>query len=61
MPIYHQLGQVPHKRHTCSASPTARCYAEELIGNKGFTGPSSLLYHLHQPTHGASGAARCAT
>ena len=25
-------------------------HAEELIGNKGFTGPSSLLYHLHQPT-----------
>jgi homogentisate 1,2-dioxygenase len=22
-----------------------------LIGNKGFVGPSSLLYHAHQPTH----------
>ena len=20
------------------------------MGNKGFTGPSSLLYHIHQPT-----------
>ncbi len=25
-------------------------YAEELMGHEGFTGPSSLLYHVHQPT-----------
>ena len=50
MPIYHQLGDVPHKRHTIFRKPDGGLYAEELIGNKGFTGPSSLLYHLHQPT-----------
>ena len=50
MPIYHQLGDVPHKRHTVFRKPDGWLYAEELIGNKGFTGPSSLLYHLHQPT-----------
>ena len=50
MPIYHHLGEVPHKRHTIFRKPDGGLYAEELIGNKGFTGPSSLLYHLHQPT-----------
>ena len=50
MPLYHQLGQVPHKRHTVFRRADGALHAEELIGNKGFTGPSSLLYHLHQPT-----------
>ena len=49
MPIYHSLGSVPHKRHTVFRRDGA-LLAEELVGNKGFTGPSSLLYHLHQPT-----------
>jgi homogentisate 1,2-dioxygenase len=51
MPIYHQLGDVPRKRHTVFRKPDGGLYAEELIGNKGFVGPSSLLYHLRQPTH----------
>jgi homogentisate 1,2-dioxygenase len=51
MPIYHRLGNVPHKRHTAFRQADGRLYAEELIGNKGFVGPSSLIYHLHQPTH----------
>ena len=51
MPIYHQLGSVPRKRHMVFRRPDGALYAEELIGNKGFVGPSSLLYHLHQPTH----------
>jgi homogentisate 1,2-dioxygenase len=50
MPLYHQLGQMPHKRHTVFRRADGGLHAEELIGNKGFTGPSSLLYHLHQPT-----------
>ena len=50
MPIYHNLGSVPHKRHTVFRKGDGSLHAEELIGNKGFTGPSSLLYHLHQPT-----------
>ncbi len=40
---------MPHKRHTVFRRDGA-LLAEELIGNKGFTGPASLLYHLHQPT-----------
>jgi homogentisate 1,2-dioxygenase len=49
--MYHRLGQVPHKRHTVFKKPDGSLYAEELVGNKGFVGPSSLLYHTHQPTH----------
>lgn len=51
MPIYHQLGALPRKRHVVFRRPDGALYAEELIGNKGFVGPSSLLYHLRQPTH----------
>ena len=51
MPMYHRLGNVPHKRHTAFRKPDGSLHAEELVGNKGFVGPSSLLYHLHQPTH----------
>src|SRR5258705_4907298 len=50
MPIYHRLGDTPHKRHSVFRQPDGNLYVEELMGNKGFTGPSSLLYHLYQPT-----------
>ncbi len=50
MPIYHRLGEIPAKRHSIFRRPDGRLYTEELMGNKGFTGPSSLLYHIHQPT-----------
>jgi homogentisate 1,2-dioxygenase len=50
MPIYHSLGQLPRKRHIQFRRPDGGLYYEELIGNKGFVGPSSLLYHLRHPT-----------
>ena len=53
MPIYHRLGELPRKRHTAlrkPGGPDAGVYSEHLMGNLGFTGPSSLLYHLHPPT-----------
>ena len=50
MPIYHRLGEIPRKRHVVFRQPDGSLYAEELMGNKGFVGPSSLLYHLHRPT-----------
>lgn len=50
MPLYHQLGHVPPKRHVVFRQPGGALYTEELIGNQGFTGPASLLYHVHQPT-----------
>lgn len=50
MPYYYRLGEVPRKRHTAFRKNDGSLYAEELMGNKGFTGPASLLYHLYQPT-----------
>jgi homogentisate 1,2-dioxygenase len=50
MPYYHRLGQIPPKRHTVFRGSDGRLLHEELIGNEGFTGASSLLYHLHPPT-----------
>ena len=50
MPFYRQLGRVPAKRHVAFRNPQGGLYPEELIGNEGFTGPSSLVYHLHAPT-----------
>ena len=50
MPIYHTLGLVPRKRHIVFRQPSGALYTEELAGNMGFVGPSSLVYHVHQPT-----------
>jgi homogentisate 1,2-dioxygenase len=50
MPIYHQLGTMPSKRHITFRKESGGLYYEELIGNKGFVGPSSLLYHVQHPT-----------
>jgi homogentisate 1,2-dioxygenase len=48
--FYLSLGNVPHKRHTQHRAPDGALYAEELFGVEGFTGRSSLLYHLVPPT-----------
>jgi len=60
MPIYHKLGKFPEKRHTQfptkggSASggknSIGKFYYEQLFGTEGFSGMSSLLYHVHRPT-----------
>jgi homogentisate 1,2-dioxygenase len=50
MPIYHTLGQIPRKRHIAFRKPDGGIYHEELVGHEGFTGTSSLLYHVHAPT-----------
>lgn len=50
MPIYHQLGKIPKKRHTQFRKPNGQLYHEELFGTIGFEGMSSLLYHHHRPT-----------
>ncbi len=50
MPIYHSLGRIPRKRHLAFRKPDGGLYAEQLVGNEGFTGPASLLYHIHPPT-----------
>ena len=50
MPIYHQLGKFPQKRHTIFEKPKGGYYYEQLFGTEGFHGHSSLLYHTHRPT-----------
>jgi len=50
MPVYHQLGNFPQKRHTVFQSPQGKYYYEQLFGTEGFSGMSSLLYHIHRPT-----------
>jgi homogentisate 1,2-dioxygenase len=50
MPYYVQLGKVPRKRHIAFRGEGGRLLPEELIGNHGFTGPASLVYHLREPT-----------
>lgn len=50
MPFYHQLGKIPHKRHTTFKKPDRSYYYEQVFGTIGFDGMSSLLYHEHRPT-----------
>lgn len=48
--IYHKSGYIPAKRHTVFRNENGGLYYEELFGREGFTGDSSLLYHIHRPT-----------
>lgn len=50
MSRYHTLGKIPKKRHTTFRKPDNSLYQEELFGTEGFSGVSSLLYHLYPPT-----------
>ncbi|GHJ46404.1 homogentisate 1,2-dioxygenase [Catellatospora sp. TT07R-123] len=50
MPYYRSVGEVPRKRHTQFRTPEGGLYAEELMGQEGFSSDSSLLYHRYAPT-----------
>lgn len=50
MPFYHKLGRFPSKRHTTFEKESGGYYYEQLFGTEGFSGFSSLLYHVHRPT-----------
>lgn len=50
MPLYHQLGKIPKKRHTVFKKPDGSLYYEQLFGTIGFDGMYSNLYHLQRPT-----------
>ena len=50
MPQYHQLGKIPHKRHTTFKKEDNSIHYEQLFGTIGFDGMSTLMYHLHRPT-----------
>jgi homogentisate 1,2-dioxygenase len=48
--LYRQLGEVPTKRHKIYRKASGGLYSEELMGNMGFSGPASLIYHVFPPT-----------
>lgn len=50
MPIYHQLGKIPNKRHVVFPKPDGGMYSEQLFGTIGFDGMSTNMYHIHRPT-----------
>jgi homogentisate 1,2-dioxygenase len=50
MAHYRQVGEVPRKRHTQFRRPDGGLYAEELMGEEGFSADSSLLYHRGLPS-----------
>src|SRR5690606_6132325 len=49
MAFYRQVGSVPPKRHTQHRDDQGRLFYEELMGEEGFSGDSSLLYHRGLP------------
>lgn len=50
MAFYHQLGEIPKKRHTLFKKSNGELYAEELVSTHGFSSTYSLIYHCHPPT-----------
>ena len=54
MSTYQKLGKIPSKRHVVFRKPDGSLYQEELVGTQGFSGVSSLVYHLYPPTQVAA-------
>lgn len=50
MPVYQRVGHIPAKRHVVFRRGSGELYHEELFGTEGFSGVSSLVYHLYPPT-----------
>lgn len=50
MAYYHKLGRMPQKRHVQFRQADGSLYQEEVIGTEGFSGISSILYHINPPT-----------
>ncbi len=50
MPLYKKVGLIPQKRHIVFRQPNGELYHEELFGTEGFSGVSSLVYHVNLPT-----------
>ena len=50
MPLYHQLGEMPQKKHIAYRKDDGGLYWEELFSTLGFSGIYSTLYHIHPPT-----------
>jgi len=50
VPYYRNVGDVPKKRHVRVPGPDGRLLFEEVMGEEGFAGESSILYHLRSPS-----------
>jgi homogentisate 1,2-dioxygenase len=50
MPYYRALGEMPELRHTLHHRSDGSPLFEEFIGEEGFSGTGSLLYHLNVPS-----------
>lgn len=50
MSMYIKAGKIPSKRHIVYRQDSGALYHEELFGTEGFSGVSSLLYHVAPPT-----------
>lgn len=50
MPYYTRVGEIPNKRHIVFRKNDHSLFQEELVGTQGFSGNSSLVYHLYPPT-----------
>lgn len=50
MSYYMKVGDIPRKRHTWHEGADGKRLAEELMGEEGFSGASSLLYHRRSPS-----------
>ena len=50
MAFYRSVGEIPPKRHTVFRQLDGTLYAEELMGEEGFSSDSSLLYHRGIPS-----------
>jgi homogentisate 1,2-dioxygenase len=50
MAFYRRVGDLPPKRHTQHRRPDGGLYAEELMGEEGFSSDSALLYHRGIPS-----------
>jgi homogentisate 1,2-dioxygenase len=51
MPYYRSVGEVPRSRHVEFTSSSGQPCFEEFIGEEGFSGTGSLLYHLGVPAN----------
>ena len=49
MAHYRVVGNIPPKRHTQHRQSDGSLYAEELMGEEGFSSDSALLYHTGIP------------
>jgi homogentisate 1,2-dioxygenase len=50
MPFYHRLGEIPRKRHSAFRRADGALHPEELVSSRGFSGLSTLAYHVDRPT-----------